>query len=135
MLRLMADSSMSNPASISFPNINEWPQAAVQPILNCMVQWKVFGFRVIVKTLTGPLDLYIDKGNTVRDLKEKICHECGILPDQQRLMYLGQQLNNDDIPIVATGIENESIVHIVLRLHGGAKTPSRQRPRHMKHTC
>jgi hypothetical protein len=44
-------------------------------------------------------------------------------------------LNNDDIPIVATGIENESIVYIVLRLRGGAKTPSRQRTRHMKRIC
>ena len=132
----MADSSMSNPASISFPNINEWPQAAVQPILNCMVQWRVFGFPIVVKTLTGRfLDVYIDNGDTVRDLKEKISHECGILPDQQRLIYLGQQLNNDDTPIVATGIENESVVHIVLRLRGGAKTPSRQRPRHMKRIC
>jgi hypothetical protein len=52
--------SMSNPASVSFPNINEWPQAAVQPILHHMVQWNVFGFRVIVKTLTGRfLDIYI----------------------------------------------------------------------------
>jgi hypothetical protein len=75
---------MLNPASVSFPNINEWPQAAVQPILNCMVQWKVFGFRVVVRTLTGRfLDLYIDNGDTVRDLKEKIFHQYGVPPDQQ----------------------------------------------------
>jgi hypothetical protein len=42
---------------------------------------------------------------------------------------LGQQLNNDDTPIDATGIEKENVVHLVLGLHGGAKTPSRQSPR------
>jgi hypothetical protein len=104
---------MLNPASVSFPNINEWPQAAVQPILHHLVQWKVFGFRVIVKTLTGCfLDIYIDHGNSVRDLKEKICHEYGVPPVQQQLIYLGQQLQHNDTPIAATGIENKSVLHI-----------------------
>jgi hypothetical protein len=122
--------SVSNPASVSFPNINEWPQAAIQPILNCMAQWKVFGFQGIVRTLTGHfLNLFIDNGDTVRDLKETICHQNGVPPDQQWLIYLGQQLNNDDTPIATTGIENESVVYWVLQMRAHANTPRRQSPR------
>ena len=121
---------MSNPASVSFPNINEWPQEVVEPILDHMVEWRVFDFRVVVKTLTGrSLDIYINHGDSVRDLKEKICHECGVPTDLQRLIYLRQQLGNDDTPIAATGIENKSVLHLVLRLRGGARTRSRQPPR------
>jgi hypothetical protein len=42
--------SMSNPASVSFPNINEWPQAAVQPILQSMVRClSMFGASLVLR--------------------------------------------------------------------------------------
>lgn len=113
--------TVSDPVSDSFPNINEWPRGAVQPILDRIVRWNVFGpIQVVVPTLTGrKYQVCVGRKELVRDLRKKITNAMGHdSPTALRLIFRGAQLL-DDTPIATTGIEHNSVVHCVLRLRGG----------------
>ncbi|KAL0207119.1 hypothetical protein P9112_012830 [Eukaryota sp. TZLM1-RC] len=72
-----------------------------------------------VKTLTGkiiPIDL--QELDTVESLKYKIQEREGIPPDQQRLIFAGRQLQEDQL-LSSCGVQNNSTIHLVLRLRGG----------------
>ena len=114
---------MSNLVSAdTIPNINEWPPGAVQPILERMIQWKVFDIRVVVKISSGrAIDIYINRNELIIDLKKKFANVEQIPPNQQQLIHQGKRLDNDYTPIAATGIKNNSVVHCFFRLSGGAK--------------
>ena len=76
-------------------------------------------FQVFVKTLTGKtLCLYVSNNDTIVDLKILIQIQEGILPEVQRLIYAGEQLE-DNITIGDYNIHEESTLHLVLRLRGG----------------
>jgi hypothetical protein len=76
-------------------------------------------FNVYVKTLTGKtITLVISELHTVYEMKHLIQDRGGIPPDQQRLVYEGQQLE-DRHKITKYAISSESDVHLVLRLRGG----------------
>ena len=107
---------MSNQVSAdTIPNINEWPPGAVQPILERMIQWKVFDIRVVVKISSGrAIDIYINRNDLVIDLKKKFAYVEQFPLDQLRLVHQGKVLDNDDTMIAATGIENNSVVHAVV---------------------
>jgi hypothetical protein len=76
-------------------------------------------FNVYVKTLTGKtITLVISELHTVYEMKHLIQDREGIPPDQQRLVYEGQQLE-DRHKITKYAISSESDVHLVLRLRGG----------------
>jgi len=74
---------------------------------------------IFVKTLTGKtVEIRVDLSFTVETLKTLIQGSEGIPPDQQRLIYAGEQLD-DERKLSDYNITDGSILHLVLRLRGG----------------
>lgn len=72
-----------------------------------------------VQTLTGSsLAFNYDPNMTISTLKELIQNAQQIQVDQQRLVFNGKQLD-DQNTLSDYGIENGSNIHLVLRLRGG----------------
>lgn len=74
---------------------------------------------IFVKTLTGKT-ITINGLNDAQDIYEimlKIQESEGIPADQCRLIFAGKQLMPFQL-ISDTGLENESTIHMVLRLRG-----------------
>jgi len=76
-------------------------------------------FRIFVKTLTGKtLEIEVSEADSVVELKQKIWDREGIPPDQQRIIFAGKQLQEGH-DLSEYGIQEDSTVHLVLRLRGG----------------
>lgn len=76
-----------------------------------------------VKTLTGKtIDLVVNADDTAEIVKLRIEEKEHIPPDQQRLVYAGSQLQDEDM-LCEFGIEEGCILHLVLRLRGGGGAP------------
>jgi ubiquitin len=72
--------------------------------------------RLFVKTLTGKtFVIYAHPKETISDLKSKLWDMEGIPANQQRLIFAGSQLE-DNGTVQGYGLQNESTVHLVLRL-------------------
>ena len=76
-------------------------------------------FPIYVKTLAGKtITLSVQSNFSIKLIKKLIEYKEGIPPDQQRLIFAGQQLL-DECTIGVYNIKNESTIHLVLRLRGG----------------
>lgn len=81
---------------------------------------KTSGFSVYVKTLTGKTITVcgLVSSSSVEELKCRVQRLEGIPPDQQRLIFAGNQLE-DAKSIGEFGVSKEATLHLILRLRGG----------------
>ena len=77
------------------------------------------GMQVFVKTLTGKtITVDVEPDESVESLKAKIQEKEGVSPDQQRIIFGGKQL--DSLKSLSDyDIDDDSTLHLVLRLRGG----------------
>lgn len=75
--------------------------------------------QLFVKTLTGKtVSIEVEEGESIEDVKAKISEKEGIPPEQQRLIFGGQQLQ-DAKTLEDYDVGDDATLHLVLRLRGG----------------
>jgi len=79
------------------------------------------GMQLFVKTLTGKtVSIEVEEGESIEDVKAKIAEKEGIPAEQQRLIFGGQQLQ-DQKTLQDYDVGDDSTLHLVLRLRGGLR--------------
>ncbi|KAF2443479.1 ubiquitin-domain-containing protein [Karstenula rhodostoma CBS 690.94] len=78
---------------------------------------------IVIKTLTGKvIPLSVFRSETIAVMKYRIQDKEGMLPDQQRLIFSGRQLE-DDFTLIDYNIQQDAEIHLVMRLRGGGFGP------------
>ncbi|CAF1090865.1 unnamed protein product [Adineta steineri] len=76
-------------------------------------------FQIFIKTLTGTtMTIIVTKEDTVESLKAKIQDRKGIPPDQQRIIYIGKQLQDARI-LSDYDISKGATLTLVVNMRGG----------------
>lgn len=74
------------------------------------------GMQLFVKTLTGKtVSIEVEEGESIEDVKAKIAEKEGIPAEQQRLIFGGQQLQ-DQKTLQDYDVGDDATLHLVLRL-------------------
>lgn len=74
---------------------------------------------IYIRMMTGKtLTLYVSLEYTVEDVKVGTYFKCGVLPEDQRLIFAGQQLDYSRT-LADYGVTKMAIFHLCLRLRGG----------------
>ena len=77
--------------------------------------------QIFVKTLTGnTTNLSVEPSDTIEKVKKKIQEKEGFPPEQQRLLFAGNELENNKT-LADYKVINQSTLHLVLRLRGDRK--------------
>lgn len=75
--------------------------------------------QIFIKTLTGrTVSLMVEEDEVIKTVKEKLKDKDGVPVDEQRLIYGGHELKNDQT-LKVYGIYRDATIHLVLRLPGG----------------
>lgn len=98
--------------------ITAWGRPASSS-MNCVLGVPRGGMQLFVKTLTGKtVSIEVEEGESIEDVKAKISEKEGIPPEQQRLIFGGQQLQ-DAKTLDDYNVGDDATLHLVLRLRGG----------------
>ena len=82
--------------------------------------------QLFVKTLTGKtVSIEVEENESIEDVKAKISAKEGIPPEQQRLIFGGQQLQ-DAKTLGDYDVGDDATLHLVLRLRGGGVPGARR---------
>lgn len=87
--------------------------------LNSALSMPRGGMQLFVRTMTGKtVSIEVEEGESIEDVKAKISEKEGIPPEQQRLIFGGQQLQ-DAKTLEDYDVGDDATLHLVLRLRGG----------------
>ena len=79
---------------------------------------------IFVKTFDGTnLTVEAEPNEMVKAIKAKIYDAEGILPEQQRLIFAGKELE-DEKTLSDYNVQKESTIHLILRLNSEEETPA-----------